>query len=137
MTLLYPFYAALICAFIDYVRIKLTFGKVQNIDKFWTISIGVIFFAICLDLSFLYTDELTPIMVLVYLLYFLSVRLAIYSPILNVLRGLDVFYRSTTTNSRIDQLLNKYRITPLSVLILSLIGSLIFGYIWFIYIYPF
>jgi len=135
MTLLYPLYATIICAFVDYLRIKLSFGKVENVDKFWTISIGIISFTICLDLSFLYTDELTPLMVLVYLLYYVSLRLTFYSPILNILRGLDIFYRSSTTNSRIDQLLNKYKITPLAVLLIGFFLSFVFGYIWQTYIY--
>jgi steroid 5-alpha reductase family enzyme len=134
-TLLFPVLATILCAIIDFLRIKFSYGKVENIDKFWTISIGVILFTVCLDLSFVYTDELSPLMVLVYLLYYLSVRLTFYSPLLNVLRGLDIFYRSTTTNSRIDQLLNKYNITPLAVMVIGFVLTFIFAFIWQTYIY--
>lgn len=135
MTLVYPLLATMLCAFIDFIRIKLSFGKIQNVDKFWTISIAIFLFTVCLDLSFTYSDEITPLMVLVYLIYYLFLRLTFYSPLLNVLRGLDVFYRSTSTNSKIDQLLIKYNISPLAVLIVGFIMTFIFGFIWQTYLY--
>jgi hypothetical protein len=131
MTFLYPFFANILASFIDYLRIKLSFGKVQNVDKFWTISIAIVFFALCLDLSFSYYDEISPLKVLVYLIYFSFVRLLIYSPILNLLRGLPILYRSKTTNSKVDQFLNNYNISPLLVVNFAILGTILFGYIWF------
>jgi hypothetical protein len=131
MTFIYPILAVILSAFIEFIRIKITFGKVQNVSKFVTVIIAVVLFVLCLDLSFGYYDDITPLMVLVYLLYYSFLRLLIYSPLLNVLRGLPILYRSTTTNSVIDKLLNKYQISPLMVINFALLGTLLSGYAWF------
>ena len=105
MTLTYPILSAIIAAFIEWVRIKLSFGRVSNVNKLWTYTIGVIFFAASLSLSVNYYDDISPLYVLCYALHFASVRGVIYDPLLNLLRGLPIDYKSKTTNSVIDAMI--------------------------------
>ena len=131
MTLILPILATIICAFVNFLRIKATYGKVTNINKVITVSLGICFYLFCLDLSFSNSYDITPLKSVVYAAYYVCIRLAFYNPFLNLMRGLDIFYRSETTNSVIDRLLDKYGITPLFVLILSTFLSFFFAY-WFI-----
>jgi len=105
MTLTYPILSGIIAAFIEWVRIKLSFGRVSNVNKLWTYTIGVIFFAASLSLSVNYYDDISPLYVLCYALHFASVRGVIYDPLLNLLRGLPIDYKSKTTNSVIDAMI--------------------------------
>lgn len=103
MTLIYPIAAASLCAIIEYIRIMRSCGA-PNVNKLWSITIGVICFAICLSLSVGYYDEIWPYHVGIYGLYFASCRAIVYDIQLNILRGLPMDYRSQTTNSKHDQL---------------------------------
>lgn len=130
MTLVYPILATILAAFIDYVRIRLSYGKAENIGKFLTINIGALLFALCLGLSVGYYDLLSPLDVAVYLAYYILVRLCIYSPLLNIIRGLYIFNQSETTNSKVDQFLLRNNIPPVLVMLVSLIAALIMGFLW-------
>lgn len=130
MTLVYPILATILAAFIDYVRIRLSYGKAENIGKFLSINIGALLFALCLGLSVGYYDLLSPLDVAVYLAYYILVRLCIYSPLLNIMRGLYIFKQSETTNSKVDQFLLRNNIPPVLVMLVSLIAALIMGLLW-------
>ena len=107
MTLIYPIFAAVICAVIEFIRIMKSWG-VPNVNKLWTVTIGLIFFAICLALSVGYYDNILLYHVVIYAMYFAACRGLIYDILLNTLRGLPVGYKSKSTNSKIDQMLIKF-----------------------------
>jgi hypothetical protein len=106
MFAIYTILANLIAVCIESIRIKSAFGKVANINKFVTYTIGYITFG--LTLAFTYADYYyyTPNVwqILLFALFFISVRGVIYDPILNLLTGKKIDYVSTSTNSIIDQL---------------------------------
>ena len=108
LTFLAPIAAALVSASIEAVRIYGIKGIAPNVNKLWTITIGVILFFVCLALSVGYYDNVLPHHVLVYAIYFAACRGVLYDITLNLLRGLEIDYKSATTNSRIDQFTNKY-----------------------------
>lgn len=107
MTLIYPILFAAVCAVIEFIRILKAWG-VPNINKLWTVTIGVIFFAISLALSVDYYDEIWPYHVIIYGIYYASCRGFIYDILLNILRGLPVDYKSKSTNSKIDKALYRF-----------------------------
>ena len=106
MFAIYTIIANLIAVCIESIRIKSAFGKVANINKFVTYTIGYITFG--LTLAFTYADYYyyTPNVwqILLFALFFISVRGVIYDPILNLLTGKKIDYVSTSTNSIIDQI---------------------------------
>jgi hypothetical protein len=131
MTLIYCIFAAVISALIEALRIKLSKGNVFNINKFWTYTIGFGMFGVCLALSVGYYDEIMPLDVMCYAIYFASVRGVIYDPLLNVLRGLSVDYTSKSTNSIIDRVIgNRVNFWVLRIIYLAI--ALISGFIWLI-----
>jgi hypothetical protein len=125
MILLYPILSAILSTCIEWLRIRLSYGKVSNVNKLWTYTIGVILFAASLSLSVDYYDDISPLYVLCYAMHFASVRGVIYDPLLNLLRGLPIDYKSETTNSIIDIMIgNKlsfilYRSIYLSIAIIT------------------
>lgn len=129
MTLIYCIFAAIISALIEALRIKLSKSEVVNISKLWTYTIGFCMFGICLALSIDYYDEIYPLEVACYAIYFASVRGVIYDPLLNVLRGLSVDYTSKSTNSIIDRTIGS-KINFWMLRGIYLLISFIFGFIW-------
>jgi hypothetical protein len=129
MTLIYPIFAAIISALIEGLRIKLSKGKVDNINKLWTYTIGFCMFGVCLALSVGYYDDIWPLDVACYAIYFASVRGVVYDPLLNVLRRLSVDYTSKTTNSIIDRTVGN-RVNFWVLRIIYLAFALISGIIW-------
>lgn len=129
MTIAYPILSAVIAALIESVRIGLSKGSVTNINKSVTYFIGLSLFLTCLDLSTNYYYELSFIQVVCYLVYFAAVRGVIYDPLLNVLRGLPVDYKSKSTNSVIDILIGN-RVNFFLFRFIYLAISIIFGIIW-------
>jgi len=122
MTLIYPIFASLITVVIEAIRIYLSKGFTANINKLWTYTIGVLFFGVCLALSVGYYDEIWPLDVMCYMVYFASVRG-------NVLRGLKIDYTSKTTNSIIDRVIgNRVQFWVLRIIYLAI--ALISGFIW-------
>lgn len=107
MTLIYPIFAAVICAVIEFIRIMKSWG-VPNVNKLWTITIGVIFFAICLALSVTYYDDIRLYLLLIYAMYYAACRGVIYDILLNLFRGVGIGYKSSTTNSQLDQMLVRF-----------------------------
>lgn len=129
MTLIYPIAAAVICAMIESARIFVSNGYTPNINKLWTITIGVFFFGLCLAFSVRYYDYIMPLDVMCYMVYFASVRGVLYDPSLNILRGLSVDYKSKTTNSIIDKKIgNRVNFWVLRLIYLAI--ALISGFIW-------
>jgi hypothetical protein len=128
LTIIAPIASAILCAIIEFIRIELSFGKVSNVNKLWSITIGILFFMVCLSVSVGYYDDLLPHHVLVYSIYFAACRGMFYDVMLNILRGLELDYKSGTTNSRIDQFTNKYSFWMTKAI--YLIIALITGYIW-------
>ena len=106
LTIIYPISSAILCSLIEYIRIYVSVGRVHNINKVVTWTIGAVFFGVCMALSFDYYDNVSIIQVIVYGIYYSAVRGVLYDIVLNVLRGLDVSYTSKTTNSRLDKLFN-------------------------------
>ena len=129
MTLIYPIFAAIISAIIEAIRINLSKGTVDNINKLWTYTIGFCMFGACLALSVDYYDEIWPQDVLCYTIYFAFVRGVIYDPLLNSLRGLKIDYKSNTTNSIIDRKIgNRVNFWVLRIIYLAI--ALISGFVW-------
>lgn len=129
LTFILPLASAFICAGIEWLRIKVSHGEVENINKLWSVTIGVIFFAISLAASVNYYDDILPGHVLTYALYYAGCRGLIYDPLLNAFRGLRLDYFSDHTNSLLDNLSRNlggfYALRAISILFM-----LIFGYLW-------
>ena len=129
LTFILPIISAILCAVIEYIRIKVTHGKVANISKFWSVTIAFVFFGLCLALSVDYYDYILPHHVLFYGLYFVGCRGLIYDVVLNLLRGLKYNYISSTTNSIFDRIF--VRDSTFFVLkIVFLLIMIIFGGLW-------
>lgn len=99
----YTILAVILSAFIESIRIRSSYGKVQNVNKVVTFTIGAALFGVCLAL--IYTDYYnTPevIEVALYAIFYASVRGLLYDPLLNVWTGKQLTYVSTNTNSVID-----------------------------------
>jgi hypothetical protein len=109
--IIYNIIASLTAAGIEAWRIDAAHGKVKNINKWVTYFIALLFMIPCF-----YEESV---------LNYIFVRGFVYSPFLNILRHKHPFYYSLTTNSKIDQLLNKFGVRPLVVFIISLILSII------------
>lgn len=127
ISLLLPSAAALLCATIEFARIMWSWGD-ENVNKLWTITIGVVFFVACLALSIGYYDEIWPHHVAIYALYYTSCRGLFYDVTLNILRGLDVDYKSSTTNSKIDKFTYNYSFWLIKCVYLGI--AIITGYLW-------
>lgn len=103
MFALYTIAAIVTSALIESIRIRLSYGKVQNVNKVITFTLGAFLFGVCLAL--IYTDYYyTPgiIEIGLYTLFYASVRGVLYDPLLNVWTGKKLDYVSTNTNSVID-----------------------------------
>jgi hypothetical protein len=129
LTFILPIISAILCAVIEYIRIKVTHGKVANISKFWSVTIAFVFFGLCLALSVDYYDYILPHHVLFYGLYFVGCRGLIYDVVLNLLRGLKYNYISSTTNSIFDRIFVR-RYTFFVLKIVFLLIMIIFGGLW-------
>ena len=129
LTLILPVCAAIICAFIEWLRIDSKHGKVANVSKFWSVTISFVFFGFSLALSIDYYDHILPHHVLFYGLYFAGCRGLFYDVCLNAFRGLRLDYFSNHTNSRTDIVFRNLG-GFWALRAVSLITSLIFGYLW-------
>ena len=129
LTLILPVFAAIICAVIESIRIRFSYCDVDNINKLWTITIGVVLFVVCLALSVSYYDDIMPGDVLCYMLYYVGWRGMMYDVTLNLLRGLDFDYVSNTTNSIIDRMFVR-KDTFFVLKFVYLLIVVIFGYLW-------
>lgn len=126
LTYALPILSAIVCAIIDWIRICVSYGKVININKVLTWTVGAFMWGVCLALNVGYYDEVSLFGLLFYAAYYASVRGVLYDIILNVLRGLSVSYKSKTTNSILDRIFNK--IAPFySIRIGYLVLTIIFG----------
>ena len=129
LTFILPALSAILAAFIEWLRIVATHGKVANVSKFISVNIAVILFIVCLALSVDYYSEVTPGDVLVYGLYYIGCRGLFYDVCLNACRGLPLDYFSDHTNSLIDNLSRNlggfWALRLISVLFIVL-----FGYLW-------
>jgi hypothetical protein len=132
LTFILPAISAILCAAIEYIRIKLTYGKVVNVSKFWSVTIAFVFFGICLALSVDYYDDVMPIQILIYGIYFAGCRGFMYDIVLNLLRGLSISYKSWSTNSLIDNILNP-TMSFWAIRVVYLAVSLFFGWIYSFY----
>jgi len=104
MFVLYTVIAVIASVLIEAARIKAAQGKVANINKLVTYTIGVLLFGVSLAFTYSNSYYITPgiLEVLVLGVFYVAVRGVLYDPILNVLRGKSINYTSTTTNSIID-----------------------------------
>lgn len=127
LTFVLPLIAASLSSIVEYLRIKYSHGKVKNVSKFVTVNIGVVLFIVCLALSVDYYDEIYPVDVLAYLVYYASCRGILYDITLNTLRGLNIDYVSKTTNSLIDRMFvrkSTFWITKLVYLVIAALSGL-------------
>jgi hypothetical protein len=129
LTLVLPIVAAITCALIEYCRIYFSYGEVDNINKLWTVTIGVIMFIFCLAMSVSYYDDIMPGDVMSYMVYYAGWRGLMYDVTLNILRGLRFDYISATTNSIIDRLFVR-KSTFWTIKFVYLLIVIIFGYLW-------
>jgi hypothetical protein len=129
LTFILPVLSAILAAFIEWLRIANKHGKVANVSKFISVNIAVVFFIVCLALSVDYYSVVNPGDVLVYALYYIGCRGLFYDVFLNLFRGLRLDYFSNHTNSRTDNLFRNLG-GFWSLRAVSLITSLIFGYLW-------
>jgi hypothetical protein len=129
LTFILPVISAVICAGIEYFRIKAAHGKIDNVNKFWSVNIAFVFFGLCLALSVDYYDYILPHHVLFYALYFIGCRGLFYDVCLNLFRGLPFDYFSKTTNSLTDNLFRNLG-GFWALRAVSLFTYLIFGYLW-------
>ena len=103
MFVLYTIAAILLSVLIESVRVRASYGKVQNVNKVVSFTIGAALFGVCLAL--IYTDYYyTPglIEVALYSIFYASVRGVLYDPLLNLWTSKELDYISTKTNSVID-----------------------------------
>jgi hypothetical protein len=104
MFIIYTILAIILSSIIEAGRIKLTYGKTQNVNKVVSFTIGASLFGVCLALiyggDYYYTPDFFEI--LIYSIFYASVRGILYDPILNLLRGKEIDYTSLTTNSLTD-----------------------------------
>ena len=129
LTFILPILSAILCASIEYIRIISVHGEVDNVNKLWSVTIGVVFFAISLAGSVNHYDNIMPGHVLTYAIYYAGCRGLIYDPLLNAFRGLSFDYFSDHTNSKVDNLMRNLGGFWASRAI-SLLLMVIFGYIW-------
>jgi hypothetical protein len=104
MFIVYTILAVILSSVIEAGRIKLAYGKTQNVNKVVSVTIGAALFGVCLALiyggDYYYTPDFFEI--LIYSIFYVSVRGILYDPILNLLRGKEINYTSLTTNSLTD-----------------------------------
>lgn len=91
----------ILLAYVDKSRIKSTFGEVQNIDKKFSWSLGVI----VAILIYLYCHDWDCTVSWDWLFFFeaIAIRGIFYDPALNLFRRKKIDYRSKTTNSKTDK----------------------------------
>lgn len=128
MTLIYPILFAAVCAVIEAARIRSTYGKVANINKLWTITIAILFFGVSLLLSVDYYDNILPYHIVIYGIYFACCRGVVYDILLNILRGLRADYKSESTNSKIDQMLDSFDFWLMKAFYITL--GILMGVLW-------
>jgi hypothetical protein len=102
--MLYIFIAVILTIIIETVRIKSVHGVVQKINPIYTYLIGAVFFVVCLLVS----DRNWFLL----LVNYVCLRAAIYSPLLNLLRGKYIFYASPNPDKLIDRFLKENNIKP-------------------------
>jgi hypothetical protein len=105
MFILYTILANILSSLIEAIRIKITYGKVENLNKVVSFLIGATLFGFCLALIYNnYYDTPSFIEIVIYSLFYASIRGLFYDPFLNLFRGKKIDYTSSTTNSIIDQI---------------------------------
>lgn len=110
---IYCILSAIVCALIDWYRIKSVHGEVENISKSWTVFLGGL---ICFigygifhkDPQF-FIDFI--IQLLLFCLLFASIRGSLYDISLNVFRKRKIDYESTKTNSKFDKKEQKWKLS--------------------------
>jgi len=123
---LHPIFAAIITAIIEAIRIRLSYGRVRNVNKLWTYTIGFLAFGVCLALTLDYFEDAPFFKVMFYGVYFASCRGLIYDIVLNTFRGLPIDYKSKSTNSIIDMNINvNFYLLRLIYLVLGFVSALI------------
>ena len=103
MFVIYTIAAILLSILVESVRIRASYGKVQNVSKVVSFTIGAALFGVCLAL--IYTDYYyTPgiVEVALYGIFYASVRGSLYDPLLNLWTDKELEYVSTNTNPIVD-----------------------------------
>lgn len=103
MFIVYTIAAIIVSVLIETIRIRVSYGKVQNISKVVSFTIGAALFGVCLALiytNYYYTPGL--IEVGLYGLFYACVRGILYDPLLNLGTNKKLNYVSINTNSVID-----------------------------------
>jgi hypothetical protein len=100
---IYTIAAIVLSVLIESIRIRVSYGKIENINKVVSFTIGAALFGVCLAL--IYTDYYytpNPLEVGLYGIFYASIRGVLYDPLLNLWTDKELDYVSTETNSVID-----------------------------------
>jgi hypothetical protein len=100
---IYTIAAIVLSVLIESIRIRVSYGKIENINKVVSFTIGTALFGVCLAL--IYTDYYytpNPLEVGLYGIFYASIRGVLYDPLLNLWTDKELDYVSTKTNSVID-----------------------------------
>ena len=103
MFVIYTIAAIVLSVLIESIRIRVSYGKIENINKVVSFTIGAALFGVCLAL--IYTDYYytpNPLEVGLYGIFYASIRGVLYDPLLNLWTDKELDYVSTKTNSVID-----------------------------------
>ncbi len=103
MFVIYTIAAIVLSVLIESIRIRVSYGKIENINKVVSFTIGAALFGVCLAL--IYTDYYytpNPLEVGLYGIFYASIRGVLYDPLLNLWTDKELDYVSTETNSVID-----------------------------------
>ena len=103
MFVIYTIAAIVLSVLIESIRIRVSYGKIENINKVVSFTIGTALFGVCLAL--IYTDYYytpNPLEVGLYGIFYASIRGVLYDPLLNLWTDKELDYVSTKTNSVID-----------------------------------
>ncbi len=94
-SIIYSTAASILLSAVDAIRIRITWGKKQNINHWVSFGLAIIFGVG----AYLLQQEL----VWRFSILFTGIHLLAYAPVLNLFRGRNIAYISTKSSSKIDQ----------------------------------
>jgi len=118
----FTFLAAVLYTFIEWLRIKFSWGKVPNIDHGLSFLIA---FACFTAMIFIFNQPILTWQTFWYGLYFASVRGMIYDPLLNFFCGRYLDYEGTTSNNKTDRLERRLKLNFVEQRVLYSIAAFI------------
>jgi hypothetical protein len=125
--------AIVLACTIEWVRWKILFGKVKNLDKKYSVLIGFGLFVfvavkfIGFDASF-FLKSLAKWFV--YGIECIGIRIVLYDPVLNIFMGRYIDHISHTTNSLTDQKQADFNINFWQERVIGLVITLVFSFLY-------